>query len=234
MLEAYNANYTFGQKESNQFIKYYSAAFYGEGNDEYNTKDMGYAELNFLAGKTYLYLYNIDNNDEEYSLKTPAEKAYPFFEKVVNSGNKKYENYALAESYYVLCKFYKDFVSNKVNTNEPSKDMYEQLLDSVEKAIDNLEDYMNEGGDDKGEKPYILLTMYDAFISLMVGQKDGLAGTKIEFDRVESIMQRIYDNTLEISVVQEKCLEKQRNILDNYDGNLKDIEAVYNVIGGRK
>ena len=232
LLEAYNANYTFGQKESNQFIKYYSEAFYGDGNDEYDVKDENYAKLNYLAGTTYLYLYDIDN--EDYTLKVPAEKAYPFFEKVVNGGNTNYKNYALAESYYVLCQFYKDFVSNKANTNEPSKDMYVKLLDSVEKAIVNLEKYLNEGKDEKGEKPYIVLTIYEEFTKLLVGQKKGLAGTGTEFDKVENIMKRIYDNTSNMYVVQEKCTEKQNHITDNYDKNIEEIKAAYKVMEERK
>ncbi|MBQ2982920.1 MAG: protein kinase [Lachnospiraceae bacterium] len=232
MLEAYNANYTFGQNESNQFIKYYSEAFYGEGNDEYHVSDEKYAELNYLAGTTYLYLYDIDN--ENYSLKVPAQKARPFFEKVVNGGNTKFDNYTLAEAYYVLCEFYDNFVGNKANTKEPSKDMYENLLDSIEKAIVNLEEYMNEEDDDNGEKPYIVLTIYEEFTNLLVGQKKGLAGREIEFDRVESIMKQIYDNTLKISVVLEKCTEKQDKILNNHDSYIEEIKAAYRIMEERK
>lgn len=232
MLEAYNANYTFGQNESNQFIKYYSEAFYGEGNDEYHVSDEKYAELNYLAGTTYLYLYDIDN--ENYSLKVPAQKARPFFEKVVNGGNTKFDNYTLAEAYYVLCEFYDNFVGNKANTKEPSKDMYENLLDSIEKAIVNLEEYMNEEDDDNGEKPYIVLTIYEEFTNLLVGQKKGLAGREIEFDRVESIMKQIYDNTSKISVVLEKCTEKQDKILNNHDRYIEEIKAAYRVMEERK
>ena len=210
LLEAYNDNNEFGDKESTQFMGYYNDAFTEKNVSDYDVTEDGYSEMNYLAGTTYLYLYLID--DENITMKVRALKAYPFFASIINSGNKSYENYSLAESYYFICGFYKDFVANSANTKEPSYEVYDRLVSSLQQCIINLDEYDNEN------LPYIKLTVYESVLELLYGQRKGLAATGIEYSRVSELLKTINDKTSNLVVTQEKSLNKQEKILDSVDG----------------
>lgn len=219
LLEAYTDNNLFGDKESTQFMGYYNASFTEQNTGEFDTSEDGYAQMNYLAGTTYFYLYSME--DENITMKVRALKAYPFFKAVVDSGNEQYENYALAESYYVICGFYKDFVANSTNTREPNEEVYDKLINSLNECISNLDEYDNDN------LQYIKLTVYEAVAELVYGQRKGLAATGIEFSRVAELLNIIRDNALELMVTQEKSLNKQERIISNIDNYIEEIETTF-------
>lgn len=223
MLEAYRANGVFGDYESNQFLGYYNEAF-TSNSDNYDIKDDKYAEMNYLAGITYIEYYDIDN--EDYNLRKPAQKAYSFFEAVVESGNTSYENYEIAESYYVICKFYEDYLDNSL-VQEATKKDYEELLVSFEKAVDNLDTY-NE------KMEYTKLTIYDAIIGFLVDRAGGFAVRGIDYNELESLVGKIYMNTSKITVYQERSVAKYNTIIENKDEYLKQIKYAYEIAEGKK
>lgn len=225
LLEAYNDNNEFGDKESTQFMGYYNDAFTEKNASDYDVTEDGYSEMNYLAGTTYLYLYLID--DENITMKVRALKAYPFFASIIESGNKSYENYSLAESYYFICGFYKDFVANSANTKEPSYDVYDRLVSSLQQCISNLDKYDNEN------LPYIKLTVYEAVLELLYGQRKGMAATGIEYSRVSELLETINDNTTNLVVTQEKSLNKQEKILDSIDGYIEEIYTTFSNMEGK-
>ncbi|MBQ2746000.1 MAG: serine/threonine protein kinase [Lachnospiraceae bacterium] len=225
LLEAYNDNNEFGDKESTQFMGYYNDAFTEKNVSDYDVTEDGYSEMNYLAGTTYLYLYLID--DENITMKVRALKAYPFFASIINSGNKSYENYSLAESYYFICGFYKDFVANSANTKEPSYEVYDRLVSSLQQCIINLDEYDNEN------LPYIKLTVYESVLELLYGQRKGLAATGIEYSRVSELLKTINDKTSNLVVTQEKSLNKQEKILDSVDGYIEEIYTTFANMEGK-
>ncbi len=225
MLEAYNDNNLFGNSEDKEFMGYYNAAFTEQNSKEFDKKEDGYSEMNFLAGTTYFYLYNID--DENKTLKDRAQRAYSFFLNIVESGNEDYENYELAKSYYIVCEFYKEYVANTSNTKEPTYEKYSELMNSLKECIANLDSYENEN------LPYIKLVIYDAVLDLLSEQRKGLATTGIEQQEVTDMINNIYKKTEELPVTQEKSLDKQEQILNKLEGYVSDILDTYENIGRR-
>ena len=207
LLQAYNDNNLFGDRESRDFIEYYNAAFNEQNENEYDISDEGYADMNYTAGITYFYLYGI--NDENVSLKVRALKAYSFFKEAIRGKSETYENYELAESYYVICDFYRNYVANQTNTREPSYEIYNSLVESLEKCIDNLEGYDNEN------LPYIKLSVYEAVSDLIFDQRKGLVATGISSERIMKILMEIYEKTGKLMVTQDKSIDKQNKILSN-------------------
>ena len=229
MLEAYTDNNLFGTKESNEFLGYYNDVFSSKDDNNYDMSEDGYSKMNYLAGITYLYMYDVDN--ENVTFKARALKAYPFFQSVMEADNKSYENYGLSESYYIICKFYKDYMSNAANTKEPTLEVYTELIQSVTKCIQNVEEYDN-GNEDYS--PYIMLTVYEAIADLMYDQRKGFARAGIEQAEVIEIMNIIGTNTSELLVTQEKSEEKQNRIMANLEKYIKDINLIYENLGGRE
>lgn len=229
MLEAYTDNNLFGSKESIEFMGYYNAAFSDSDSDNFKLSDDGCIEMNYLAGITYLYMYDIDN--ENVSMKDRALKAYPFFQAVIDSGNSDYENYKLVESYYIICEFYKKYIVNTTNTKEPTYEVYSKLLDSLEICLENLD---KDNNNDNENMPYIKLTVYDAVSMLINNQRKGFAATGVDYEEVIELLNDIYINTSELPVTQEKSIAKQELILENVEIYIEDMNTTYESVGGRK
>lgn len=229
MLEAYTDNNLFGSKESIEFMGYYNAAFSDSDSDNFKLSDDGCIEMNYLAGITYLYMYDIDN--ENVSMKDRALKAYPFFHAVIDSGNSDYENYKLVESYYIICEFYKKYIVNTTNTKEPTYEVYSKLLDSLEMCLENLD---KDNNNDNENMPYIKLTVYDAVSMLINNQRKGFAATGVDYEEVVELLNDIYINTSELPVTQEKSIAKQELILENVEIYIEDMNTTYESVGGRK
>lgn len=75
-------------------------------------------DLFYLAGTTYFYMYDGGDN----SARNRILKSMEFFEQIVNSEIKEYENYNIAQSYYEIGNFYTDYIINSINIKEPSKE----------------------------------------------------------------------------------------------------------------
>ncbi len=222
MLEAYSDNNKFSDKESNEFMKYYNNSF-AEKSSKFDIASEGYATLNFKLGVLYLYLYEIDNDNISFKVRTM--KASTFFENVVNNSSGDYEDYKLAVSYYTICNFYKNYVSNSMNTTEPNYNVYTALLNSLSQALLTLDEY------EYNNSPYIKLTVYEAMVDLLYSQRKGLASTGIEYSDVEYLLKEIEDRTGYIVVTQEKSIAKQEKILSCVAEYINELKDVYNRIG---
>lgn len=222
MLEAYSDNNKFSDKESNEFMKYYNKSF-AEKSSKFDITNEGYATLNFKLGVLYLYLYEIDNDNISFKVRTM--KASTFFENVVNNSSEDYEDYKLAVSYYTICNFYKNYVSNSMNTTEPNYNVYTALLNSLSQALLTLDEY------EYNNSPYIKLTVYEAMVDLLYSQRKGLASTGIEYSDVEYLLKEIEDRTGYIVVTQEKSIAKQEKILSCVAEYINELKDVYNSIG---
>ena len=222
MLEAYSDNNKFSDKESNEFMKYYNKSF-AEKSSKFDITSEGYATLNFKLGVLYLYLYEIDNDNISFKVRTM--KASTFFENVANNSSEDYEDYKLAVSYYTICNFYKNYVSNSMNTTEPNYNVYTALLNSLSQALLTLDEY------EYNNSPYIKLTVYEAMVDLLYSQRKGLASTGIEYSDVEYLLKEIEDRTGYIVVTQEKSIAKQEKILSCVAEYINELKDVYNSIG---
>lgn len=222
MLEAYSDNNKFSDKESNEFMKYYNKSF-AEKSSKFDITSEGYATLNFKLGVLYLYLYEIDNDNISFKVRTM--KASTFFENVVNNSSEDYEDYKLAVSYYTICNFYKNYVSNSMNTTEPNYNVYTALLNSLSQALLTLDEY------EYNNSPYIKLTVYEAMADLLYSQRKGLASTGIEYSDVEYLLKEIENRTGYIVVTQEKSIAKQEKILSCVAEYINELKDVYNSIG---
>lgn len=222
MLEAYSDNNKFSDKESNEFMKYYNKSF-AEKSSKFDITSEEYATLNFKLGVLYLYLYEIDNDNISFKVRTM--KASTFFENVVNNSSEDYEDYKLAVSYYTICNFYKNYVSNSMNTTEPNYNVYTALLNSLSQALLTLDEY------EYNNSPYIKLTVYEAMVDLLYSQRKGLASTGIEYSDVEYLLKEIENRTGYIVVTQEKSIAKQEKILSCVAEYINELKDVYNSIG---
>ncbi|MFG6377077.1 MAG: serine/threonine protein kinase [Lachnospiraceae bacterium] len=214
LLQAYEDNGTFGDEESNQFV-----AYYNKNKSNFETEDSSYLELNYKIGIIYFYLYSGGDG----TFRTRVLKAFPYFEAIVNSGREEYENYNLANSYYILCNFYKEYVnnSNGMVVKEPKLEDYEQLVESMNICVDNIEDYENE------ESSYIKLIMFNALCDLINDHRTGFVVTGMEKTNVLQVLEHVYKKAQELSVTQTESSELKTTLNQKYEEYVKNIERAY-------
>ena len=220
MLDAYANKGTFTDVESGQFLTYYNQAFTAANSGEYDITDDKYAQLNYIAGTTYLYMYY--NEENNYSFMTASKKAYPFFKAIMDSGNEDYVDYELAEAYYTICEFYMNFVDSGINRKEPTTEVYEKFIASLVKATENTKQRKDE--------EYVQLTVYEALINVFNDQCGAMAKKEIEYSVIIEIMNDIYEEVEKMQVVLNVTENKRKSILDSKEKILKTIESTYNII----
>ena len=148
-------------------------------------------------------------------------KSFPFFTRIVESGDTEYQYYNIAQSYYIIGDFYSKYIVDATSIREPTKENYEQLLDSLRLCMENMDEY------DYDDAAYISLTMYREIINLLNDHRRGLATTHVDKKSVTDILETAYNRTETISVTQEKSLAIKEAIEDSYKTCVQNIERVY-------
>ena len=212
LLQAYRDNGLFGDNESNQFL-----ALYNANQDSMDTGSREFLDLSYETGITYFYLYSGNDN----TFRTRVLKSFPFFTRIVESGDTEYQYYNIAQSYYIIGDFYSKYIVDATSIREPTKENYEQLLDSLRLCMENMDEY------DYDDAAYISLTMYREIINLLNDHRRGLATTHVDKKTVTDILETAYNRTETISVTQEKSLAIKEAIEDSYKTCVQNIERVY-------
>lgn len=214
LLDAYKDNGVFAEKESNEFTALFNANI-----NKFDQNSAEYKDLNFQIGVMYFYVYSGDDN----SFRTRILKSYPYFSIAAKSEGEEYENSKLAESYYIVGKYYNDFVVNQTSQKEPSKEVFEELFEAIDVCIRNMDEYEND------DSAFISLTMYQSILNLM-NTDESIAAFRnmgIPKEDILNIMNLIYDKTNEIYVIQQNSLSIKNKILSDYPIMVENIERMY-------
>ena len=212
LLDAYQDNGEFGDKQSKQFT-----AKYNMNKDQFDKESTDYLDLAYKAGITYFYLYSGGDN----SFRNRVLKANPYFKTITESGNTAYRYYDISESYRIIGDFYSQYVVSATSVKEPTKEIYDNLLASMKVCIDKIEDY------DYDDAAYIKLTMYREISNLLNEHKKGLATVKVDKAVVLDLLKLIDGKARALSVTQQASIELQTSILDNYEKFVENIERSY-------
>lgn len=219
ILEAYENEGVFGKKENDEFL-----ALYNANRDLFDHTSAAFAELNYKIGRMYFNYYTNENG--EYSFSNRVQKAYPFFEANFENDalEEEFEYQSLSDCYYQICAFYKRYILNSTNVEEASKDNYMTLFQVIE---DSMKEIMSAGAYDQ-------LTFYNGTFMLLYDQREGMASVGIEKETVIGLMDRVYDNTKNLSVQKEQSKKLQQEIMDNYSNYKEAVERVYTNMEERK
>lgn len=211
LLEAYQEDDVFDKEESNQF-----AAKFNMYRSGFDMNSEAYWDLLYEMGVAYMYTYS--GNDG--SFRNNILKAQGFFDDIVASANADYANYNIAETYSKLCGFYKKYVIGG-GRNEPNREAYEELLDSFDLCIENLEEYSSD------DSAYVKLTMYREIVNMLNDHRKGFANTGIEKDIVLQMLDTVIQNTERLSVTQDETTAILEAITGLYEEYKDNIERAY-------
>lgn len=212
MLDAYESEGRFSKKENDELM-----ALYNKSKDSFDTKDASFAELNYRIGMMYFNYYS--NEDGSFSFSERVQKAYPFF--AVNYENKDlpadFEQKKVSDCYYQICQFYKKYILNSLTVEEASRDDYLKLLNTIEQTIGSM----------KNSGAYDQLALYNGSFLLLYDQRLSMQSVNVEQELVLSLMDRIYQNSVSISVKKAQSRKLQTEITENYRNYRSAVKRAY-------
>lgn len=95
-----------------------------------------FLDINYTLGENYLIYFT---GETDNSIRNRLLTAMPFFEAVVNNGNEKYQNYALAKSYYELGQFYRQYIIGEdLMVKEATREDYQNLFDRFNQTLNEV------------------------------------------------------------------------------------------------
>lgn len=211
ILEAYNDEGTFDKAESSEFL-----ALYNRYQDGFDTTAREYAELNYQIGTMYFNYYT-ENGKESFS--TRVQKAHPFFSANYenNAISADFTEKSLSDCYYQICTFYKKYILNKATVEEASKANYEELFDTINRALD---DVASAGNYDK-------LSLYNGVFMLIYDQRDDLVQVDFDEATVLELFDDVYNSAAALTVRKDQAEKLKQEIVDNYAQYREAIERAY-------
>ena len=216
LLQAYQQNGVFGDKESNEFTALYNQ---NSGKLKENIED--YLSLNYDIGTLYFYFYSGGDN----TFRTRVLKSYPYFSNVVNSEDDNFDKKDIAESYYIIGEFYSDFVESSTGVNEVTKESFEQLLDSFMVCIENVSNY------ESSDSAYTSLTMFQEIANMINERRKEFAATGVSKDELFDVLDIVQSKTEELVVTRDVSVELREEILKNCEEFKENIERTYTNLG---
>lgn len=212
MLEAYEDEGKFGKSENDEFL-----ALYNAHKDSFNKSSAEYADLNYKIGMMYFNYYT--NEDGSYSFSNRVQKAYSFFAENYENEEltSEFEYKKLSDCYYRICYFYKKYILNSSTVEEASRDNYEELLSTIEEAIDDVE----------GAGAYDQLTLYNGTFMLLYDQRSSMVQVSVDKKLIMNLLDTVYEKAKAMSVQKEQSQNLQKEIVDNYDDYKEAIDRAY-------
>lgn len=212
LLDAFEKNGSFGDKESSQFTTKYN-----QNQQDFDKDSDEYKNLAYKIGSTYLYLYS--GGDD--SFRTRILKAAPYFKSIVESGDKENEYYKVAQSYDMIGDFYSQYVVNATSVKEPDAEDYENLLEAINTCIENVEGYESD------DSNYIKLVMYRELANLINNHRKGFAATGVSMSAVEDTLNTIKAGAQEIFVTQQASVAIQEEVINSCTEYIENVERTY-------
>ncbi len=216
LLEAYENNGAFGNRESQQF-----STLYNRNKGEFDAEDNTVIEMHYLIGRIYFNMYS----DESTTIRSRVQKAHEYFQFVKDHGSPDYANYRIASSYCILCDFFKTYVLNAGSIQEPTLEDYEETLNALELCLTDMQAYT------AGDAAYTRLTIYGHILEMLNVNIRGLAINGIEKDQIQEILVQIQTAAKSESITQQISLKKREeifltieNVLDNLGREYINIE----------
>lgn len=211
ILDAYESEGRFGKSDNDQFL-----ALYNANKEGFDTASVQVAELNYKIGLMY---FNYYSEGDDFSFSNRVQKAYPFFE--ANYKNKElsgeFQARQLSDCYYQICAFYKKYILNAVTVEEASREDYEALFSVVESAL----------ADVKTAGAYDQLALYNGVFMLLYDQRANMVSVNMEQDRVQNVLNEVYDSARTLTVQKEQSRKLQQEIVDHYEEYSAAIARAY-------
>ncbi len=217
ILECFEEEGSFRPSECRYFTDIYDS-----NKEAMDKSSCEYAELNYKAGMMFYSFYTNEDGSENISGK--INNAYRYFKDNHENTNIpaefKYKN--LSECYYSICEFYKTYIFDGIKTNEVSRADFDEIIDKISgvlKAMDSNEDsYITQ---------YDRMAVYNGIFCLLYDLRIYMAQTGVEKSVVIGILQRIYENTSDITLNKRKSIKLKDEIENRYQDYKEAIERAY-------
>lgn len=218
LIEAYEEHGTFSTAESQEL-----STLYNKYKDKFDAEEEEYTRLNYEIGRLYFNMYTGDND----SFRERILKARSYFQLVAESGDTDWENYDIANSYYQLCDFFKEFVLQTDSVNEPTKEDYQEMIAAISDCITDMKNY------DAPDAAYTRLSLYSNILDMLNVNVKGFMDKDISRETLDTLIQKIGDAAENEGVTQKKSLETQEKIKRQTENILDNMQREYDTVERR-
>ena len=212
LLEAYENNGVFGDKESQQF-----STLYNRNKNGFDKADDAVINMHYLIGRIYFNMYSNDS----ISIRSRVQKAHEYFRFVKDYGSTDYVNYDIASSYDTLCDFFRIYVLNDSSVQEPTSEDYHAMVAALRPCLEDMQRYS------AGDAAYTRLTLYGYILDMLNVNIKGLAVNGIEKGQIQEIVVQIRMAAKAESITQQTSIKKQEEILSSIENVLDNIIREY-------
>lgn len=211
MLEAYEDEGSFNQKENDEFL-----ALYNANKDGFDITTESYAELNYKIGMMY---FNYYGTEDDTGFSNRVQKAYSFF--AANYENQDisddFTKKSVSNCYYQICSFYKVYILSSATVEEASKENYDSLFDTIRNTLDDVSD----------AGAYDQLTLYNGVFMLLYDQRNSMVQVNVDKEEILELFDTVYNNAILLSVQKEQSKQLQDEMKKNYNTYRNSIERAY-------
>ena len=159
LLQTYQDQQKFGEAEGQQFTSVFNTAF----SEAPACPSDQLLQLYYEAGITYFYLYSGEDDQE----RSRIQNAHTYFLQIHNSSSESFPQKDLAESYYRICEFYRQYIFHTVNIVEPDREAYDSLLLSLRQCLQQIQK------EETTDHIYYQLTLYQMILNLLENERFG-------------------------------------------------------------
>lgn len=205
ILQSFIDKGSFTKKDSDLFLSLYNA------NKKSFPNDSAFAKLNYQAAQLYLNVYESDIQDK-------IQKSFPFLDK-----NKEmdlvYDEKSMSELYYDIVFFYKKYILSSATIVEVTQDDLQQLINKIKNIIDDSEKI----------NMYDKLLFYHTIYLFLFDQRLLFVHLNISQHKILDMIETIYSQTENMTVLKGKTKQIKQNILDQYPLLKNVVKRTYNI-----
>jgi serine/threonine-protein kinase len=211
MIDAYKTSGTFTKEDNDEF-----SSIYAKYQDQLDSESESVAELNYSIGMLYFNFYK-ENDDQETKFSTKVGRAKTYFEKNYNL-KIEYEDKTMSDCFYLICKFYTDYIADKAE-EDPSKEDYDELINQIKTTMDNM--------DTSDVADYKKVTFYHSIFTVLYDQRKEMAEAGVDLNTILNLYKDIYEKAKNVSTTKFNADQLKNDITEHYSDYKNLIELEY-------
>ena len=211
LLEYYEEKGCFTSVDSDALLSVYNTyapALSGKGNER--------AKVYYRMGRLYFHLYE---SEDDGGFSGRVQKAYPFFEEALAQKEEGFCYETMLRCDAAICRFYKDYILNRVEVSEYDAADYETLLEEIRMAKKGM----------RQENVYERLSLDHGIFCLLYDQRDGLYEAGIPAEEVLFLFDEAVEDAGALLVKKEVSKRLQSDILTYKEVYRQALERAFQI-----
>ncbi len=198
LIDAFEDNGSFGKSESNKL-----SGLFDKYQNNGDTDSVEYLELNYRIGFTYFNFYKESDNS---TIQSQMGKSREYFETIHNTlaehPDLKFDKEDVAESYYIITKFYKENSQMQLEKSHTKAEL-DELISAFDKCLDYVAS-LNE--DEERAAQAIKISQCSRLAEQLNALRNEFRSVGIDQSTIQNLYNKIesIENSVELASLSDK------------------------------